>query len=88
MGAEMGLKTGVKCKLFDWNTSYINFNIFGDVKSKSDVNFYIRLIWELKWGSKMGVKCKLFDWNLSYINFSIFGDAVFESDINFYFRPI
>jgi len=84
----MGAQNGVKWKLFDWNTSYINFNIFGDAEFESDINFYVHPIWGLKWGPKMGVKWKLFDWNTSYINFNIFGDAEFESDINFYVRPI
>ena len=57
-------------------------NIFGGAEFESDINFYIRLLWVLKWEPKIGVKCKPFDWNMSYINFNIFGDVESESDIS------
>ena len=71
-------REGVKFKVFDWNNSYINFNIFGDAESKSTIIFYVRTTWRPKMGPKNGIKFEVFDWNNSYINFSIFEDAETE----------
>ena len=72
-GLKWDLKMGVKDKLFNWNTLYINFNTFGS---------HLLLV-----GAKMrpqnGGKDKVFDWNTLYTNFNTFRKAEFESDIFF-----
>jgi len=45
---------GVTCKLFDWNMSYINFNIFGGAEFESDINFYIHSVWGAEMGAQNG----------------------------------
>jgi len=40
-GLKWGLKIGAKGKIFDWNKSYTNFNIFGDEEYEFDTMPYI-----------------------------------------------
>ena len=57
---------GVKLKVFDWNNSYINFNILGDAKSKSDIIFHVRTTWGPKLGPKNGIKFEVFIHQFQY----------------------
>ena len=74
-------REGVKFKVFDWNNSYINFNIFGMPNPNLPL-FFMSASSGCKMKLLKGVKLKDFGWKV-YINFNTFEDVKSESAINF-----
>ena len=73
-GLKLGSKRGVKFKVFDWNNSYIDFNIFGDAESEPAIIFHVQPMWGLKLGPKWGLNSKFstkFSIEIIYISISI-----------------